>query len=190
MRTAYQVSLFCAILPLAAGLLIFGTWLATGWIWLMQAGMLTIMGGLVLVPIGLIALVRAWWLARNAKQPLGLSGACCAVLLFSNFPVAAGLVFAAHQIETAYTVVITNSSTEEIRNVRVFGAGCEESYGDLGPGEEAERTFWVQSEGTLEFVADGPTNTYQQTVDGYVTNGLGGWVSVTVNPDGSVSVSR
>ncbi|MFT5059321.1 MAG: hypothetical protein ACJAVJ_000849 [Planctomycetota bacterium] len=190
MRIAYRLSLVCAVLPLAAGLVIFTTWLATQWHWLMPAGIYTIYAGLVLVSVGALALARAWWLARQAKQPLGLSAVICAVLLLSNFPVAAGLTFAAFRIETAYTVVITNSSTDELRHVRVSGGGCAESFGSIDPGEEAKRTFWIKSEGELQFLADGPTGAYQENIDGYVTSGFGGKAFVTVNRDGTLTVSH
>ncbi len=186
----YRSPLVCAVLPLAIGLVIFATWIATGWDWLIVAGIWTIYAGLVLVSVGMLVLTRAWWLARKAKEPLGLSAFICAALLLINFPVAAGLAFAAERIETAYTVVITNSSTEMLRQVRVSGGGCAESFGSIEPGEEAERTFWIQSEGVLEFFADGPTGTYQGDIEGYVTSGFGGRAVVSVNRDGTLTVSH
>ena len=189
MRIAYRISLFCAVLPLTAGLAIFATWRATRWDWLIPAGIITIFAGLVLVFVGVVALARACCLARDAKQPLGLSAAICGVLLLSNFPVAARLTFAAIQIDTAYTVVINNSSTDDLRHVRVFGGGCAESFGSLEPGEEAKRTFSIRSQGTLEFLAEGQAGVYQETIDGYVTGGLGGKTSITVNRDGTLTVS-
>lgn len=194
MNTAFRVSLACAALPLVAGLAIFAIWLATRWDWLMLAGVFTIYGGLVLICVGVLALATGLWLARSrpnhGKQRPWLSAAICGVMLIANFPVAGGLTYSALQIETAYTVVITNSSTDALRDVRVAGGGCDVSFGTIQPGDKVKRTFWFQCDGRLELVAEGTAGSYQETIEDYVTGGWGGKASVTVNCNGTLVVSH
>jgi hypothetical protein len=42
--------------------------------------------------------------------------------------------------------------------------------------------------GSLEFRAISGTTVYTKTIDGYVTHGLGGHTTVTINPEGTISV--
>lgn len=194
MNAAFRVSLICAALPLTAGLAIFATWLATRWDWLALAGVFTIYGGLASVSVGVLALGWGLWLARSRpdhdRQRPRLSAFTCGLLLLANFPVAAGLTYSAVQIESAYTVVIMNSSAAALRDVHVIGGGCDVSFGTIQPGDRVKRTFWVQFDGTLELVAEGTAGSYHETIEGYVTNGWGGKASITVNRDGTWVVSH
>ena len=51
-----RVALFCGICPLLLGVSIFLLWLATGWQWLMLAGIATIFCGTILVALGICSL--------------------------------------------------------------------------------------------------------------------------------------
>lgn len=194
MNRAYRVALICGALPLLVGVLIFLVWLITRWDWLMMAGIFTLYGGVAVFFIGAIALVRFFWLAvRTPELPrrgLWLSTLGCAALLLSNFAVAGGITASVIAIETRYTVVVHNTSRQPLSGVRVFGGGCEADFGTIPPGGIVRRSFWIQHDGELEFRAVSGATTHSESIDGYVTNSMGGYTTVTINPDDTISVSN
>ena len=192
MKLALRTAVVCGALPLIVGVTIFVLWLVTRWDWLMTAGFITICGGIAIVLIGALALARFWWLAvrmpdLSHRRPWR-SIAVCGILLLSNFPVAAGIMVTVAEIESNYTVVVRNASEETLVNVRVAGGGCDEVFGSIPPGADIRRTLRFECDGRLEFWAQGASNTYAETIDGYVTGNLGGRSIVTVHRDGTISV--
>ena len=194
MNRAYRLALVCGAFPLLIGVSIFVLWLITRWDWLMMAGICTLYGGVAIFLVGVLAIARFCWLAfRTPNLPrrrLWLSTLACAGLLLLNFPVAGGITAAAIAIETRYTVVVHNGSQQPLDGVRVFGGGCDESLGSIPPGGIARQSFWIQHDGELKFRALSGTTIHAKTIDGYVTNGMGGHTTVTINPDGTISVSN
>jgi hypothetical protein len=194
MNRAFRVALFCGALPLLVGISIFLLWLITRWDWLMMAGIFTLYGGVAIFFVGAIALARFCWLAfRTPELPrrrLWLSILGCAALLLSNFAVAGGITASVIAIETRYTVVVHNTSQQPLSGVRVFGGGCEADFGTIPPDSIVRRSFWIQHDGVLEFRAVRGTTTHTKTIDSYVTNSMGGHTTVTINPEGTISVSH
>jgi hypothetical protein len=194
MNRAFKTAIACGALPLLTGSSIFAVWIVTRWDWLMGAGWFTLYAGLILVAVGAIALGRYRWLAslcssKMTDRRFRLSTCACAGLLLSNFPVAAGIIVAAVAIETGYTVVVKNASQAPLDHVRVVGGGCEMDYGSILPGQAVRRTCWIQHDGELNFSASGGGTKYAVQIDGYVTNGMGGYKTVTIKPDSAISVS-
>lgn len=194
MNRAYRIALICGALPLLVGVSLFLLWLIARWDWLMIAGIFTLYGGVAIFFIGAIALARFCWLAfRSPELPrrrLWLSTLGCAALLLSNFAVAGGITASVIAIETRYTVIVHNTSQQPLSGVRVFGGGCEADFGTIPPGGVVRRSFWIQHDGELEFRAVSGATTHSKTIDGYVTNNMGGHTTVTINPDGTISVSN
>jgi hypothetical protein len=193
MSRAFRVALICGALPLLVGVSIFLLWLVMRWDWLMTAGVFTLFVGVAIFLIGAIALGRFWWLAfltpDLSRRRLWFSTLGCAGLLLSNFPVAGGIMAAAIAIETRYTVIVRNASQQPLDGVRVFGGGCEADFGTIPPGSVARRSFWIQQDGELEFRAVSGATKYAKTIDNYVTNSGGGHTRVTINSDGTISIS-
>lgn len=194
MSRAYRVALICGALPLLVGISIFVLWLITRWDWLMLAGIYTLYGGVAIFLIGAFALARFCWLAfRTSDLPrrrLWLSTFACSGLLLSNFPVAGGITAAAVVIATRYTVVIHNRAHVPLRDVRVFGGGHDESFGTVPPGGIVQDSFWIQQDDTLQFRARSGTTVYAKTIDDYVTQNMGGHTTVTIDPDGTLSITN
>ena len=194
MRRSYRVALICGALPLLVGISIFLLWLLTRWDWLMLAGLFTLYGGLAIFLIGSISLGRFCWLAFRAtelsQRRLWISTLGCAALLLSNFPAAVAIIATGIAIETRYTVVVHNASSEPVSDVQVFGGGCEANFGTIAPGETAERSFWIQRDGTLKMCAVIDSKTHTNVVDGYVTHNQGGHVKIRINSDGEISISN
>lgn len=194
MNGAYRVALICGTLPLLVGVSIFVLWLVTRWDWLTLAGFYTLFGGVVIFLVGVVALAcycgQAFQAPNLPRRRLWLSTIACAGLLLSNFPVAGGIIVAVAAIESRYTVTIHNASQQPLNDVRVFGGGCDESLGSIPPGDTARRSFWVEHDDELKLHAISGTAVHKETIDGYVTNGMGGHTTVTLNLDGTISVSN
>jgi len=180
MNRAYGIALTCGAVPLLAGISIFALWLVTR------------TGGIAILLVGSVSLARFFWLGSRMpgfpRRRLWLSTVGGASLLLSNFPVAGGISAAVIAIETRYTVVVHNASRQALDSVSVVGGGCDEFLGSIRPGGDARQSFWIQHDGELEFRATSGTTVYRETIEGYVTNSMGGHTTVTVNSDGTISV--
>ncbi|MFI5458362.1 MAG: hypothetical protein ACHRXM_23275 [Isosphaerales bacterium] len=194
MNRAYRVALICGAVPLVFGVSIFLLWLITHWDWLMMAGIFTLYSGLVIFAVGVIALARFHWLALRTpdvlRRRLRLATLVCAGLLLANLLIAGAIIATVVATQTAYTVAVHNTSPQPLDRVRVFGGGCDASFGSIPPQNVARRSFWIQHDGELEFQAVSGTTSYAKTIDGYVTNSVGGHTTVTINPDGTISVTN
>lgn len=194
MDRTFRIALLCGLLPLLVGVSLFVLWLITRWDWLMVGGFLTLYGGLASFLIGAIALTRYCWAAcRSANPPRRKwipAALACAALLLSNFPTAGGIIAGVIAIKTCYSVIVHNASQHALRDVRVCGGGCDADLGTIPPGGLARRSFWIQRDGELEFLAVSGSTTRHMIIDGYVTNGMGGRAEVVVEQNGSISVSN
>jgi len=192
MNRAYWVALLCGVIPLVVGASIFMLWLITRWDGLMTAGIYTLYGGVAVFSVGILALARYYWLAVRTpsipRRQLWRSTLACVGLLALNFPVAGGIIAAVITIETRYTVVVYNASPRPLESVRIFGGGSDESLGSIPLGGTARQSFWIQHDGELKFHALSGTTTHTKTINGYVTNGMGGHTTVTVHSDDTISV--
>lgn len=194
MNSSYRIALICGFVPLIVGSSIFLLWLVTRWPSLMFAGLLTIYGGVAFILIGAAFLAQFFWSASRAaklsRKQLWFSTLICAALLLSNFVVAGAIVVTAYTVETRYVVIIHNNSQQPINGAQVSGGGCEADFGIIPAGGTIQRAFWVQGDGELTFRAQDGVSKGPKTIDGYVTNGMGGQAVITVNPDGTLSVAH
>jgi hypothetical protein len=194
MNRAYRAALACGAVPLVVGIGVFLIWLATRSYWLILPGMGTVYLGCAAFVGGVVMLRRFYRLASQTqafpRRRLRLSVLACAALLMLNFPVAAGIMVAVTAIQTCYVVVVHNASRQPLENVVTSGGGCEELLGHIPPGGTVRKWLWIQRDGSLEFRAVSGTSTHEAPIDGYVTNGLGGNVTVTVDSDGSIIVDH
>ena len=194
LNRAHRIASICGAMPLLLGTAIFVAWLVARWNWLMIAGAVVLYGGLAVVAAGVIALALSCRMAFRTpgvpRRRVWVSTLSCAGLLLANFLTAGGIISAVIAMATRYTVVVHNTSQRRLDSVRVFGGGCDASYGSLLPGATARRSFWIRQDGVLVFRASGGEDALEQTIDDYVTNNLGGHVRITVQPDQTISVTR
>ncbi len=182
-------SIVLGLTPLVTGVGIFLLWLLVRWDLLMLAGVFTIYGGLLCVGGGFACLVKYWFVAgRGGVNHLAWRILAVALLQLANFPVAVGVVVAAHYVHTRFTVEVTNESGEPIRQMVVSGGGVKAIIEDVPAGERRTESFHFTQDGSLgyEFTHQGKIRS--GVVEGYVTNGQGGRRSVLIHQDGTVFV--
>jgi hypothetical protein len=96
MNRAYRIALFCGACPLVVGVSVFLLWMAFHWDWLMDAGIWTIVGGILLFMVGAISLIVSHQGEMKAAKitcgKVWRSTLLCAGLLLSNFLVARVIV--------------------------------------------------------------------------------------------------
>jgi hypothetical protein len=115
-----RIARWCAAVPAALGLTASLGWLASGGLiaevgWFYSLGLLAIGLGCVLLPVGLLSTIRAWW--QGARQTSVL---VALLLLLANLPLAAGCWGLASWVLDLHVVRISNNSTREIGPVRVW----------------------------------------------------------------------
>jgi hypothetical protein len=182
----------CGLIPLITGTSIFLLWVVTRWDWLIAAGMLTIMAGIVASLFGIACLVAS----RLDRPAVEIGGSrresrrriIALLIILSNFPVAASIVVAVDLIHTLYAVTIVNRGSVPVDNVVVAGGGVEIEFGSVAPGTTSERWFHVRNDGELVYRVRRGGEDVDGTIEGYVTNGFGGDMEVTFNHDGSIVV--
>jgi hypothetical protein len=194
MSRAYKVAVACGTIPLVFGISLFLVWLITRQDILLGAGVFAAYGCLGIFAVGLLALVYFFWAGSRTpgvdRSHLRRKTIACGVLLFSNLPVGAAVGAATFALVTRYTVVVENATSVSLEDARVFGGGCDESFGSILPGERAQQSLWFKTDGVLVFTGRLQNTVYEETVEGYVTGAMGGHVTVTINPDGTITLSN
>lgn len=193
MNGLYRTVKYCATIPMLIGVSIFVLWLVTRIDELMLLGAFALYIGLGFLAVGLLALAGYYWTGSRRpdipRQQLRMSTLKGAGLLFSNFLVAGGIIVAVLAIACRYTVEVHNATPLPLDEVRIHGAGVEDTFGPIPPGATVERTFCIEHDGSLTLVAASGAWVYTQNISGYVTTLIGERQRrVRVDPDGSVTV--
>ncbi len=182
-----KVAILCGAVPLLTGTLIYFAWRLTRIDGLMNAGVWTILFGLLAFVAGLGCLFNQSWDADGdlvARRHLRRQGAFALALLLSNFPAAAFYTCSAIDVVTHYTVDVENESDRRIESFVITGPGIRAELGPIAPGRRVQRHFQFLGDGTLDFAAQQQDVQFRGQLDGYVTSGLGGEKSIVVRPDG------
>lgn len=194
MGAAYMLALLLGALPLVLGVSIFFAWWATDARWLIDAGFVTLYGGIASVSIGAVALAyscrRGWREPAAHRRAICLPALACAALLLSNFPVAVGVVLAASVIESRHVVTVHNATEERLDDVRIVGGGCDVLLGPIPPGGSARAAMWFQHDDSLRLRTRSATSEHETDLDVYVCRGLGGRTSVVVHADGKAEAKQ
>ena len=188
----------CAIVlgatPLVVATSIFVAWVVTRWRVLPIAGIFTIYAGPVSVGLGLLCLaiytIQGYRLREHSPRHLLRQSLVTLALLLLNFPAAAGFTYAAILIETRYVVTVSNFSSSQVESFLVEGGGVHVELGPIRPGQSRSRGFYVQHDDQLVFRGSRSGVAFSGTIDGYVTNNLGGHKHVIVSSDGAISVEH
>ena len=191
MPLSYRIAFFCGALPLCSGVSIFALWCLTRWDWLVLAGFWVIGVGLIFVMVGLTALLRFWTLrgkdASHSQSHNRWATAIGLAALLSNFPAAIAIVVAVSLILRMSTVFVRNETDHAVNQVRVFGGGVDEWIGTVSPGEVAEESFWIHTDGVLELSIQRGGVTETEELVRRVDELSVARTTVTIHSDGSIS---
>jgi len=192
MKTSLKAALFFGTIPLVAGIAIFVAWVLFRAEWLMLAGVITIYAGLCAIAVGAVCLAvylwRSWRSGTVPRWRLVWQTVAVLALFLANFIAADAAVSGAMLIEARYTVSITNHSNVPFESARIEGGGVDISLGVIVPGATVKRSFWIEHDGALFLKATQGSRKIEATIEGYVTNGVGGDMIVVLQPDGIVNV--
>jgi hypothetical protein len=193
-RSALRTATFCGALPLVSGTLIYLCWRVTRWDWLMVAGFITLLAGLMLFFVGAVSLLAgaSHDIPRESipgrRWRLQVSAIGC--LLFLNFPAAAFYLYSADDVLTRTTVDVINDSPSVIESFVLEGPGVQQEIGplaagqqEIGPlaaGQQIRRHLHFRGKGTLQFVAKSQGIEFRGTIEGYVCSDIGERATVRV----------
>jgi len=192
MRTSLKCALLFGIAPLVSGTAIFVAWAVSRADWLMGAGITTIYAGMCSVALGAACLAvylwKSWRLRTIRRSRLAWQATAVIALFLANFIAAGAAILGAMVIESRYTVLIANQSDAPLESVSIEGGGVEINLDVIAPGATAKRSFWIEHDGELVLKGSHTFGKIEATIDGYVTNGLGGDKVVVLGADGTVDV--
>lgn len=187
----YREAVRFAACPMVAGTLIFLFWLTFRWDWLMMAGWVTILVGLMCVAAGFINLCAYGWTELRAGTPtlgkLVFRLAVATALLLLNFPLAWLYASIATGIQSRYWVTFVNGTATTIESIEVSDGAFRQQFGPLQPGATVRN--YIRSkikEGPVTFVStDSRGTTMTGTIDGYVTTVQPGDATVSFGSEGT-----
>jgi len=192
MPNRLKLSVACGAAPLAAGIVIYLLWRITEWHGLYFFGIANILAGVFFFLVGAVSL--AWHLRddqgvqRTRRHPLWLEGILVGGLLLINFPVAAYLTYSVWDVMTRCTVTVLNEGDRPIDGLVLTGPGVQTKVGRVPGGARRTRHLHVRGDGALAFAGQLQDRPIGGTVDGYVTSGMGGAVTLRVKADGTYEV--
>ena len=184
------IALGCGLLPAVVGTAVISLWLLTRHGSLPLFGLFTIFLGLACTLVGAVFLVIHFNEASAGRsrptRSWRVRGLLAGALLLGNFPLCAFYIWAAG----LYTVRVVNAAGGNVSSFVVSDpAGQRWEMGPVAPGTRKTRLMDFNGEGAVTFSANVNGTVVTGDVDGYITSGMDGKTrTVTVNPDGTVSV--
>jgi len=188
---SYRTALICGLAPLAIGVAIFVLWLATGWTWLMFAGLATVFCGSLSFLAGAISLFQfaAQAAALDPRPRIAPRVALGLAALLVNLPAAFLIIVAANYLFFSVDVIVVNRGPDFDRLV-VAGGCAQADFGRLPSGATRTERVVIECDGSLDFQAERGGEKLSGTLVGYVTNSEQLIVHVTFAPDGTWSVTE
>ena len=187
-------AILCGVLPLLFGNFVYFSWRITRWEPLEIAGMFTVLFGSLAVLAGLVCL--SLYQRRGARRGEA-EGAAAVIqsrlplgLLLINFPVAAVLMFSAHQIVSRYRVTVINESAAPIESFVITGPGFSEEMGPIQAGRKRSVDLFIKGEGSAVFSARQGDAFMSAALDGYIESGDGRDRTVRILPGGKFEIER
>ncbi len=191
MNRQLQMACFCALAPLCVGTAIFLSWLAFRWDMLMIAGIVTIYVSIFLFLFGTVCLIAYWFRGTRKdfenQRTSTKKSVLVAVLLLINWPLALFYAAAAIDIETRYDLVVVNDSASAV-DVRVSGGGIQVDFGTIRRKSRKREYFHFEQDGELVIQTTQNGTQALNTVETYVTPGLGGSKHVVIEADGQIQL--
>lgn len=182
MKRFYLLSLFCGIMPIFVGVLVFLVWYFFRLDFLLVTGLFVIYGGIAIVIVGMIFLIMYEVRYRAASGRFDFKkGIISAGIMIANIPIAIFVSALAIGIMTQYTLTVLNDSGTNIQDVVVMAPNFRVNTGDIPAGEIRVVKLHFQRDGELTFEVHFETQSLQGNIEGYVTNGMGGRSTLIIN---------
>lgn len=195
MNRMLRAAIICGIVPIVVGVMIFLSWVIWPLRMLMDAGLLwlvvgpvIILAGVVLGVIYAVLSVRRRAVSRRALKwrTLGLLG-----LYLGNFLIAGAVVAAASRVKDLadrYTITVVNSSPLALEEIRLKAPGVEVLYEDIPSGRKVARQFLLPREvGQMTFSCLYGDEPRQEVFEGYFTTGVVADGTITVGLAGDIT---
>lgn len=191
MTRSYKIAVACGVLPLLAGTITFGAWLATDSDALMLVGISVILVGLGLFVAGAIALRRFVVSAKKAAVSYVRRTVIVAAILVLNFPLALAYMAIADTMVTGIFVTIANDFSGPIRNLVVTDPrGATFPVENIEPGSRHSSCFDFSGEGTVKFSMTASGLAHSGILIGYITPSMGLRAELRLTADGEVEISE
>lgn len=175
-RAWLGVALFCGLAPLALGVAIFALWLPTRWELLTSAGLLTMIGGTCLFPVGLGGLWASKVRDRRALFAL--------LLLILNFPTSWSIAFGVVRLRSRFAVEIDNRSGRPLDAATVLSKAPLARHVDIPSGARRILRFSLPAEGAIRYRIELGDKVFEGEIEGYVDPSQGGDWRLIVTPEG------
>lgn len=189
-RTWLLGALFCGTAPLTVGVSTFLLWLPSHWDVLMPIGVLTIVAGTGLFPVGIFCMMRYVVRAKEdaPEDRIGRNAVIAAGILLLNFPAAGAIVVVANELRSRCTVSVDNLGDQAVESVHILTNGTLAEAGSIPPGGRSILKFRVPNDCTIRYRILRNGKVFEGIVEGYADVGTGGDWSLRVYKDGSVGV--
>jgi heme/copper-type cytochrome/quinol oxidase subunit 2 len=189
MTVWYKASIGFGLFPLIAGIGIYLLWLKTRANFLMTAGFLNILLGLISVLIAFVCL-RVFMVKNrkeNNKHPK-IKLVIAFFIIFSNFPAAFAIIEAVQYEKSVYNIYIKNNSKHSVEHFSLTERNKEILVGDVNSKDILNKTIHFRHEGSVEYKFDLNGERYSGLLFGYVTSGLSFSADIIITEDKKVEI--
>ena len=178
----YRVAVFCAVVPLVVGVTTLALYALTFWDTLQLVGAFTIVAGSILCFIGLVCVTVFYIGLRRCdielRRPWSLRATRTATLLVGNVPIAMVCAVIGIYLTGLFRVTLVNESGAPITQITLTSPGETVQIARLDPGESRQVYLSIDNDGEVMLTATQNGQRVQESVAGYVTNGMGGKADV------------
>lgn len=155
--------------------------------------MVTLFFGTIAFLLGIVLLgahlVSEWSKSRPRRIPLWLQCLLVGLLLLSNFPVAAFILWSVNDVQNSYRGIVINESEQHIESMVVDVCGQQMELGSIAPGKQVETTTSIKQEGSITFTARQGNRQLAGEVEGYAHRGSASSKTIRIRPNHQVEIS-
>ena len=192
MNIAYKIALFCGLAPLAIAAIILAGWFFTGSEDFLFAGLLNILGGLVLFIIGCCCLIFYEYQSRQQHNKSAWKKLLKPFLIMvSNFPAAVGCFALVLFISSISTVTVTNNTQEFIQAIEMDINDIQQKpvIGIL-PVDIKTKRIRFKGEGAINYSFELNGHIKRGELTSYTTSRRGHFFVITIAANGEVSIQE
>ena len=156
-----------------------------------MGGAYTLVIGPIVILIALIVIgyyrIR-WYKGGLPRTKLLRNTILSFIIMFMNFPAALGIICCASYLMSEYILMIENHSQTSIDDINITAPGVDIVIEHISPGEQVVRKFHFDGDGILEIHVEISGKKHRETIEGYVTGGMGGKTTVAFYDDGQFKI--